>query len=82
MKLEKTKVQIMHDLLITKGSATGSELCAAAGVGSVKPFLGNYLDRGLIVHEAGGSARNHVYKIAPGVKPEDLSPGRSGRTTG
>lgn len=73
MKLEKTKVQKMIDLLIKNGSATGKELCAAAVAGAVNPFLGPYLDRGLIVREDGGSARNHVYKIAPGTKPEDLA---------
>jgi len=64
----------MIELLAEKRRANGKELCNAAGVTTVKPFLLSHINRGLVlVSEASAGKRfGKTYLLADGVTLEML----------
>ncbi|ARO88145.1 hypothetical protein EBAPG3_010365 [Nitrosospira lacus] len=78
MEPVKNKAQVILELLAERGKATGRELIAASHASSVRPFIKNHIDLGLIVVD--GDYSNKIYSLAPGVTREELLSDRRRKT--
>jgi hypothetical protein len=74
MNDKKSSSRIMRELIAEQGSATGSQLCQAAGTTSASTFLKPYIQRGLIVmsEKSAGARVGKTFSVAPGVDPQQL----------
>jgi len=67
---QKSKSRIILETISERGSVSGKDLIRISGANTIKPFIRNHVDRGLIVIT--GGVANKTYALAPGVTPEML----------